>query len=210
MTQKERMLAGELYHAGKDQSLVAEYERCRRLCREYNSLPYGAPETEAKLRELFGRVGKDPVVTSPVYCDYGTNVKVGDRFYCNYDCIFLDVVPIEFGDDVFIGPRCSFYSATHPIDSVVRNKRLEAGKPIRVGSNVWFGGSVTVCPGVTIGDDVVIGAGSVVVKDLPSHTVCVGNPCRPVRSIAEQDRRAAAEGLAEWEAIFGPLDKVIY
>ena len=110
-------------------------------------------------------------------------MHAGDNFFVNYDCVFLDVAPITFGDNVFIAPQCGFYSVNHPLDAALRNTGVEYGKPITVGSDVWFGGHVTVCPGVTIGDNVVIGAGSVVVRDIPSDSLAVGNPARVVKRL---------------------------
>ena len=133
-------------------------------------------------------------IESNFQCDYGYNISVGENFYMNHNCVILDGGKVEFGDNVFIGPNCGFYTAGHPIDAKLRNKGLEYVKPIRnkgleyvkpikVGNNVWFGGNVVVLPGVTIGDNVVIGAGSIVTKDIPSKVVAYGNPCKVIRKI---------------------------
>ena len=117
-------------------------------------------------------------IESNFFCDYGYNISVGENFYSNHNLVILDAAKVEFGDNVFIGPNCGFYTAGHPIDIDVRNKGIEYAKPIKVGSNVWFGGNVCVMPGVKIGDNVTIGAGSVVTKNIPSNTIAYGNPCR--------------------------------
>ncbi len=132
--------------------------------------------------------------------DYGCNTYIGRNFYANTDCIFLDVARIDIGDNVFCGPRVSLLTPYHPIDAQVRNEQLEGGKPISIGNDVWFGGNVTVCPGVTIGDDVVIGACSVVVKDIPSHCIAVGNPCRPIRAITDADHEQWQRKAREYRA----------
>lgn len=184
----ERMLSGELYIAA-DQHLGQLNLRKRRIVQAINTSAYDAfDEREQLFRELFGALGKDSCIEPPFNCDYGCNTYIGDNFYANIDCIFLDVAPIHIGDNVFFGPRVGLYTPYHPIDAHIRNAQLEGGQPITIGSDVWFGGSVTVCPGVTIGDDVVIGAGSVVTKDIPSHSIAVGNPARVLRAITAQDR----------------------
>ena len=127
-------------------------------------------------------------ITAPFWCDYGYNIRLGKNFYSNHNLVILDGAKVIFGDNVFVGPNCGFYTAGHPIDYERRNKGLEYAYPITVGSNVWFGGGVQVMPGVTIGDNVVIGAGSVVVKDIPSNCVAVGNPCKVIREITDEDK----------------------
>ena len=188
MSEKDRMVSGELYIA-RDAELEELNLRRRRLEQKLNTSAYDAfGERERVIRELLGGAGSGIWVEPPFHCDYGCNIVVGDNFYANCDCIFLDVAPIRIGDNVFLGPRIGMYTPYHPIDASVRNEALEGGKPITIGSDVWIGGSAVICPGVTIGDDVVIGAGSVVVKDIPSHSVAVGNPCHVVRAITDADR----------------------
>lgn len=195
MSEKNRMLSGELYIA-RDAELAQMNLRRRRLEREFNDAPYDAfDQRDRIIRELLGKVGKECTIEPPFHCDYGCNTEVGDNFYANFDCIFLDVAPIRIGDRVFFGPRVGLYTPYHPIDAGVRGKQLEGGRAITIGDDVWFGGNVVVCPGVAIGSDVVIGAGSVVVHDIPSHSVAVGNPCHVIRSIGEADR-AYWEGKA--------------
>ncbi len=120
-------------------------------------------------------------------CDYGYNIEIGDNFYANHNLLILDANKVKFGDNVFIGPNCGFYTSSHPLDYTIRNKGLEYANPIIVGDNVWFGGNVVVLPGVKIGDNTVIGAGSVVTKDIPSGVVAVGNPCRVIKNITISD-----------------------
>ena len=157
----------------------------------------------ALLGQILGKMGKDPVITAPFYCDYGFNISVGDNFYTNHNCTILDGAKVEIGDNVFIAPNCVLSTAGHALDSEQRSRGLEIALPIKVGNNVWIGANVTVMmgvtigsgsnvtvlPGVTIGDDTVIGAGSVVTKDIPAGVIAVGNPCRVMRKITEEDKK---------------------
>ena len=182
----EKCMRGERYHAafrGRD-ALIAE---AMLLCQEYNRTPADDKERREELiRELFGKVGKNPDVEPNVFCGFGFNVEVGDNFYANNNCNFMDPAKITFGDNVFIGPDCGFYTAHHPIGSRLRNQLYEWAFPITVGDNVWFGGGCRVLPGITIGSNVVIGAGSVVTHDIPDNCVAAGNPCRILRYIDEE------------------------
>ncbi len=181
--EKEKMLRGEIYDAN-DAQLLAERGRCKEMCFEYNHLsPTQGERRKELLAELLGRCPRNAVIEPTFWCDYGYNIEMGANFYANHNLVILDGAKVRFGDNVFIAPNCSFYTAGHPLDPVERNRGLEYAYPITVGDNVWIGGGVTVLPGVTIGDNVTIGAGSVVTKDIPSGTVAVGNPCRVVRSI---------------------------
>ena len=183
MTELDKMKAGELYDYTAPE-VRAAYLRAARLCDEYNSTQYNeAEKREQILRELFGSLGKNPTVLKNLRVDYGFNVHAGDNFFVNYDCVFLDCAPITFGNNVFIAPQCGFYSVNHPLDAALRNRDVEYGKPITVGDDVWIGGGVKVMPGVTIGSNVVIGGGSVVVHDIPSDSLAVGNPAHVVKSI---------------------------
>lgn len=188
MTEKEKQQAGELYN-GNDPELVAERVTAKKLCAEYNSATYNDYQKKTRLldRLLMFR-GENTWIEANFFCDYGYNVFIGDNFYANHNLVILDCAEVKFGDNVFIGPNCGFYTAGHPIDAEQRNSGLEYAKPIKVGNDVWFGGNVCVMPGVTIGDNVVIGGGSVVVHDIPSNTVAVGNPCRVIREITENDK----------------------
>ena len=184
MTEKEKMLAGELYNADFDKELVNLRLDAKELCMAYNSL--GPRDIGAKmsiLEKLFKRELNRCVIEPNFYCDYGFNIEFGENFYSNHNLVILDANKVKFGDNVFIGPNCGFYTSGHPLDFETRNKPLEYAKPITIGDNVWIGGNVCVMPGVTIGSNVVIGAGSVVTKDIPDNVVAVGNPCRVKKEI---------------------------
>lgn len=182
------MLAGLLYDADGDAELVALRKVAQTLCFELNNLPPTQhEERDAIVRRLLGRTDGSLQVVSPFMCDYGKNIEVGNNFFINMGGTMLDEAPIKFGDNVFIGPQCGFYTAIHPMDAKQRRTGLETARPITVGNDVWIGGHVVVLPGVSIGDGAVIGAGSVVTKDVPPYVVAVGNPCRAVRKIDEQD-----------------------
>ncbi len=187
MTEKEKMLRQELYDANYDESLIADRTRCKVLCQKYNNLPIDDFEAREKLiKEILGKTGKAVYIEPDFWCDYGWNIKVGENFYANHGLVILDGGGVTFGDNVFIAPSCGFHTAGHPIDYERRNKGLEYAYPIKVGDNVWIGAGVQVMPGVTIGSDVVIGGGSVVTKDIPDHSVAVGNPCRVIRKTREE------------------------
>lgn len=185
MTEKEKLQAGELYN-GNDKELVAERISVKKLCAEYNSATYNDfQKRERLLSRIIAFKGENTWIEPNFFCDYGYNIMIGDNFYSNHNLVILDCAEVTFGDNVFIGPNCGFYTAGHPLDYKARNAGLEYAKPIKVGNNVWIGGNVSVMPGVTIGDNVVIGGGSVVVNDIPSGVVAVGNPCKPVKDIPE-------------------------
>jgi maltose O-acetyltransferase len=172
------MVAGELYLAA-DPELVAERERCELLMRDYNA--GGDP---AVLRALLGQIGNDSYIRPPFFCDYGWNITLGDDVFMNFNCVILDVVPITIGDRVQMASAVQLLAADHPLDPVERASGREFGSPITIADDVWLGGGVIVLPGVTIGRASVIGAGSVVTKDIPPGVVAVGNPCRVLREIA--------------------------
>ena len=187
MTEKEKMLKQMLYDANYDQELIEDRRRAKDLCYDFNMLrPSAVEEQKSVLRKLLGKTKEQFKITAPFYCDYGWNIELGERFYSNHNLVILDCAKVVFGDDVFVGPNCGFYTASHPIDAERRNQGLEYAWPITVGDNVWFGAGVHVMPGVTIGSNVVIGAGSVIVKDIPSDSVAVGNPCKVIRKITEE------------------------
>lgn len=190
MTEREKMEQGMLYDANYDEELLAERARCKDLCFAYNQLkPSLIGEQEQIIRQLFGKTGKQFYVTAPFWCDYGSNIEIGENFYTNHNCVILDGAKVVFGDNVFIAPNCVFSTAGHPLDVEQRNQGLEYAYPITVGDNVWIGASVTVLPGVKIGSNSVIGAGSVVNRDIPEGVVAVGNPCRVLRNITEEDKK---------------------
>jgi maltose O-acetyltransferase len=181
MTEKEKMLAGEQYDAG-DPQLVLERRRARELLRDLN----GTRDADAKvragiIRELFGAAGEGVLIEPPFFCDYGTNIRLGDRVFFNFNCVVLDVAEVVIGSDVMFGPAVQVYTATHPMDYQTRRAGLEAAKPVTIGSDVWVGGGAIILPGVTIGSRSVIGAGSVVTRDVPEGVFAAGNPCRVLR-----------------------------
>jgi maltose O-acetyltransferase len=184
MTEKEKMLAGELYSA-VDEELLRELNAVKDIIHDYNLLR--PTDNEAKLRmlkQLLGHVADDHIIINqPFYCDYGKQISVGRRFFANFNFTVLDEAPVTIGDDCFIGPNVSIYTACHSTDPVERNSRREWALPVTIGNNVWIGGSVTILPGIKIGDNVTIGAGSVVVNDIPDGCIAVGNPCRVVRKL---------------------------
>ena len=184
MTEKEKMLAGEIYSA-VDPELMRELAETRELIYDFNTLrPSETEKMKAILRRLLGSIGDDNIIVNqPFRCDYGKQISVGKRFFANFNFTVLDEARVTIGDDCFIGPNVSIYTACHSTDPMERNSRQEWALPVSIGHNVWIGGSVTILPGVTIGDNVTIGAGSVVVSDIPSNTVAVGNPCRVVKNI---------------------------
>ena len=183
-TEKEKMLAGELYVAA-DPELNRDRIRTRQLTRRFNdSEPTEQQMRLETLRQLLGACGEDVWIEPPLRCDYGYNIFLGDRVQINFNCVMLDVCPIRIGNDTLIAPNVQLLAATHPTDWQVRTRGgPELGRPITIGSDCWLGAGVIVCPGVTIGDRTVIGAGAVVVRDIPSDCVAVGNPARIIRQL---------------------------
>lgn len=196
MTEKEKMLKQMLYDANNDKDLLEQRTKAKELCYDFNNLrPSDEKGQKEILKKLLGKTKNNFIITAPFWCDYGYNIEVGEYFYSNHNLVILDGGKVTFGDNVFIAPNCGFYTAGHPIDFERRNKGLEYAYPISVGNNVWIGAGVQVMPGVTIGDNVVIGGGSVVVKDIQSNSVAVGNPCKVIRAITEKDK------LETWDRI---------
>lgn len=182
MTEKEKMLKGELYNANYDKELIKERQNIKDLCFKYNMVnPLNFEKRIKIIKKIIGKIKGDFFIEQPFTCDYGYNIEIGNNFYANHNLVILDTAKILIGDNVFIGPNCGIYAAGHPIDYKERNIGIEYAKTIKIGNNVWIGGNVCILPGVTIGEDVVIGAGSVVNKDIPSHSVAVGNPCRVLK-----------------------------
>lgn len=189
MTQKERMLAGLPYKAWLD-GLSEERMACRRKLHAFNLLPPDEEEQAQRLLlELLGKTGRDPWINAPFHCDYGWNIEVGDNFFANYNLTILDVGKVTIGGNVQFAPNVSIYTAGHPLHPDSRNSGYEYGLPVTIGDNVWIGGNVVLLPGVTVGSNSVIGAGSVVSRDIPEWVVAVGSPCRVVRRITEEDRK---------------------
>ncbi len=177
------MLAGELYRAD-DAELVADAARCARVVQDYNAIAADDHERRAQLlRDLLGRMGTGVVIVPPVFFDYGCNTTIGDRTFLNCGAVILDCGPVDIGDDVQIGPNVQLLTPTHPLDPAERRAGWEAQKPVKISNGVWLGGGVIVCPGVTIGEDSVVGAGAVVTRDVPAGVLAAGNPCRVIRDL---------------------------
>lgn len=184
LSEKDKMLSGSLYDANYDPDLIAERKNCKVVLHEINALsPFSDEKRYELFRKILGKTNGQFIIESPFHCDYGYNIELGENFYMNVNCVILDEAKITFGNNVFIAPNCAFYTAGHPLDVEQRNRGLEYAKPIIVGNNVWIGGNVIVVPGVTIGNNCVIGAGSVVTKDIPDNSLAVGNPCKVIRKI---------------------------
>lgn len=189
MTEWEKAQHGYLYDANYDEELIQERRKCDDLCHEFNLCrPSDVEKQNSIIKKLLGEVKGPFKITAPFYCDYGKNITIGKNFYTNHNCTILDGAKVRFGDNVFIAPNCVFSTAGHPIDAEQRNVGLEIALPITVGDNVWIGTNVSVLPGVTIGSNTVIGAGSVVNKDIPDGVVAAGNPCKVIRKITEKDK----------------------
>lgn len=193
-----------------DESVIEEQLALKKIVREYNTVMPFDQERGMQLLDLTGMEhGKNVYFEPPFHCEYGSHITVGENFYANIGCIMLDVAKITIGKNVMFGPNVSIYTAGHPIHPESRNSGYEYGIPVTIGDNVWIGGSCIILPGVKIGNDVVIGAGSVVTKDIPDRVCAAGNPCRVIREITEEDRpfyykdRKFDEEV--WEKIKGQL-----
>lgn len=183
-TEKDKMLAGELYDP-LDPELVRARNRARDLCQDLNATREFDQETRRRiLVELFGSGGDSVWMQPPFYCDYGSNILLGERVFFNFNCVVLDVCEVKVGDFTLFGPAVQIYTAMHPMNAELRRTR-EYGKSIEIGSDVWVGGGAIICPGVRIGSKAVVGAGSVVTKDIPCGVFAAGNPCRVIREITE-------------------------
>lgn len=182
-TEKQKMRSGELYNA-LDAELSQERLSARLLLKEFNDSKEDEPERRKSiLKKLIPRAGADLWLQPPFYCDYGYNMIIGDNVFFNFNCIVLDVMQVTIGSRTLFGPNVQIYTATHPMNFKERASGLELAKPISIGEDVWVGGSVVICPGVSIGDRSVIGAGSVVTKDIPADVLAAGNPCRVIRKL---------------------------
>lgn len=184
-TEREKMLAGEMYDP-LDPELVLGRRRARDLMKLFNdSRDAETDERTRLLRELLGAAGDGVWIEPPFFCDYGTNIYLGRKVYFNFGCVILDCAEVRVGDGTLVGPGVHIYAGTHPVSAAARRTGLEFAKPVTIGSDVWLGGGARICPGVTIGDRAVIGAGSVVIRDIPAGVIAVGNPARVVREIGD-------------------------
>ncbi len=187
MTNRQRRDKGLAYIT--DASVLAEQFYARMLQKSYNRmLPFNVPKTYLLLRLMGVKFGKDTFIDTPFRCDYGKHITLGDRFYANAYCTMIDVAPITIGNNVMFGTHVQIITAGHPIHPDVRNTAYEYGAPVTIGDNVWIGAGAIVLPGVTIGKNTVIGAGAVVTKDVPENVVAAGNPCKVIRTITDEDK----------------------
>lgn len=187
MNNIERRDKGLAYIA--DEKAFEEMKNCRRLLQKLNNADWSDLEEIASIvKNLFGKA-ENAFVNPPFFCDYGKHIEVGKNFFANYNCTILDVAKVTFGDNCFLAPNVAIYTAGHPIYPTTRNSGYEYGKEITIGDNVWIGGNTVICPGVSIGSNTVIGAGSVVTKDIPDWCIAAGNPCKVIRKITEDDKR---------------------
>src|SRR5580704_824862 len=184
MTERQKMLIGELYDP-LDAELTSARERARDLCQALNATREAEQEVRRRiLRELFGKGGETVIMQPPFYCDYGSNIELGERVFFNFNCVVLDVCPVRIGDFTLFGPAVQILTPMHPYNASLRRKQ-EFGKPVEIGSDVWVGGGALILPGVRIGSRTIIGAGSVVTRDIPDGVLAAGNPCRVIREITE-------------------------
>lgn len=189
MTEWGKAQNGYLYDANNDKDIVELRTHCADLCYEFNHCkPSETEKQKAILEQMLGKIKGTPVITAPFYCDYGSNISIGENFYTNHNVTILDGAKVTFGDNVFIAPNCVFSTAGHAIDSAQRVQGLEIALPITVGDNVWIGTNVSVLPGVTIGSNTIIGAGSVVNKSIPDGVIAAGNPCKVIREVTDADK----------------------
>ena len=195
-TEWEKMIAGEFYHA-LDPELSALRRRARDLTRELNASSDAEGEGEGEgegerrerlLRALIPHAGEGLWIEPPFFCDYGRNITMGERVFLNFNCVILDVAPVRLGDYAQLGPGVHIYTATHPFSAEQRRAGLEYGKPVELGADVWIGGGAIICPGVKVGSRSVIGAGSVVTRDVPEGVLAAGNPCRVIRQLTDDTR----------------------
>lgn len=189
MNEKEKAAHGLLYDSAL-KPFKKERRQAKMLCHKYNRCkPTSLKKRRELLKKLFGKTGKKTLIEQPFYCDYGYNIEIGDSFFANMNCVMLDGAKIKIGNNVMLGPNVSLYGTGHPKNADMRNKYIEYSYPITIGDNVWVGGSVSILPGVTIGENSIIGAGSVVTKDIPPDTIAYGNPCRVIKKINQDEEK---------------------
>ncbi len=186
MNKITRVADGQLYDANHDPAILTLRSHVKQACARYNQTPAGDSVLRHRmLKNLLGKCGANIVIEPPFYCDYGSHIFLGENFYANHNLIILDAAKVTIGDNVFIGPNVGLHTAGHPLDYQTRNQGLEYALPITLGNNVWIGAGVNIVPGVSVGDNSVIGAGSVVTKNIPANVVAAGNPCRVLREISQ-------------------------
>ena len=184
LTEFAKMRSGLLYNPA-DEELLQKRRRALDLTEKLNSYISSDSQKAAEIaRELFGFIGENTAIMARFACDYGENISIGSNCYINYNCVVLDCANVTIGDNVLIAPNCGIYTAIHPLESEVRLLGLETAKPVTIKNGVWLGGNVTILPGVTIGEKSVIGAGSVVTKDIPDHVLAYGNPCKVIKPLS--------------------------
>ncbi|WP_066630058.1 sugar O-acetyltransferase [Labilibacter marinus] len=187
-TEKEKMLSGKPYKAFGEE-LLSERQHAKELIFDFNALrPKQIEERNEIIKKLLGKTKGQFFIEPPFRCDYGYNIEVGENFYANYNLIILDCAKVTIGDNVLMGPNVAIYAAGHPLHHEMRNQEYEYAFPINIGSNVWIGGNVVINPGVSIGENSVIGSGSVVTKDIPGNVIAIGNPCKILREISQEDK----------------------
>ena len=190
MDEWEKGQNGYLYDANNDPAIMEKHLNCLHACFELNNLsPFKKREREEMLRKIIGEIGPGFDILSPFFCDFGENIHIGSNFYANHNLSILDGGRVTIGDSVFIAPNVVITTAGHAIDPEQRDQGMEIALPITIGSHVWLGANVCILPGVTIGNNVIIGAGSVVTKEIPSNVIAVGNPCTILREITEADKQ---------------------
>jgi len=181
-TEREKMTSGQPFLTN-DPYLMEDKKNARILTAEFNNSPEDIPLRTALLRQLFGRTGEHIFIKPPFHCDYGYNIFVGNHFFANFDCVFLDAAPIRIGNNCMIGPKTCIYAIEHPLEAESRNRSVGLPAPVTIGDNVWIGGGVTILPGVSIGDNTVVAAASVVTKSFPANVVIGGNPAKIMKEI---------------------------
>lgn len=189
MTEKEKMLNGKPYKAFSDE-LSKERQTAKELVFDFNNLhPREADRRRSIIKELLGKTGKNFYIEPPFRCDYGYNIEIGENFYSNYNCVILDCAKVTIGKNVLLAPNVGIYTAGHPVHYELRNAEYGYAFPIKIGDNVWIGANTVINPGIIIGDNCVIGSGSVITKDIPANSIAVGNPCKVIREITDEDKK---------------------